>query len=79
MTSSPRPPDVGGRLGPSGGTTVLGGESAPARGYLLDNARAEAGEGVVLMSQPAGTPQGRSHRGEHGPVCTKGTVREPAD
>ena len=32
------------RPDPIDGTTALGGESAPARGYLLDNARAEAGE-----------------------------------
>ena len=38
MTSSPRSPHVGGRPDPTGGT------AAPARGYLLDNARTEAGE-----------------------------------
>ena len=51
MTSSPRPPHVGGRPDPTGGTTALGGESAPARGYLLDNARAEAGERFVWLAE----------------------------
>src|SRR6478752_7855671 len=51
MTSSPRPPDVGGRLDPTGRTTVPGGESAPARGYLLDNARADAGERFVWLAE----------------------------
>ncbi|MGD0561051.1 MAG: hypothetical protein ABSA93_39530 [Streptosporangiaceae bacterium] len=51
MTSSPRPPHVGGRPDPIGGTTALGGESAPARGYLLDNARAEAGERFVWLAE----------------------------
>lgn len=51
MTSSPRPPDVGGRPDPIGRTTALGGESAPARGYLLDNARAEAGERFVSLAE----------------------------
>ena len=46
MTTLPRPPHVGGRPDPIDGTTPLG-ESAPARGYLLDNARAEAGERFV--------------------------------
>src|SRR5689334_8864005 len=36
MTSSPRLPDLGGR---------------PARGYLLDNARAEAGERFVWLAE----------------------------
>src|SRR5690242_17356191 len=36
--TSPRPPHVGG-------------ESAPARGYLLDNARAEAGERFVWLAE----------------------------
>ena len=44
MTSSPRPPDAG-------VTHALGGESAPARGYLLDNARAEAGERFVWLAE----------------------------
>ncbi|MGW4475389.1 methyltransferase domain-containing protein [Nonomuraea sp. NPDC004354] len=51
MTSSPRPPHVGGRPDPIGGTTALGGEPAPARGYLLDNARAEAGERFVWLAE----------------------------
>lgn len=50
MTSSPRPPDVSGRPDPSGGITALGGESAPARGYLLNNARAEAGERFAWLA-----------------------------
>src|SRR4029079_2649778 len=36
--NAPRPPHVGG-------------ESAPARGYLLDNARAEAGERFVWLAE----------------------------
>ena len=51
MTSSPCPPHVGGRPDPIGGTTAPGGESAPARGYLLDNARAEAGERFVWLAE----------------------------
>ena len=51
MTSSPRPPDVGGRPDPIGGTTALGGESAPGHGYLLDNARAEAGERLAELAE----------------------------
>jgi hypothetical protein len=51
MTSSPRPPSVGGRPDPTGGTTALGGESVPANGYLLDNARVEAGERFVWLSE----------------------------
>jgi hypothetical protein len=39
MTSSPRPPHA------------LGEEGAPARGYLLDNARAEAGERFVWLAE----------------------------
>src|SRR3954451_22841197 len=42
--TSPRPPDAGGRPDPIGATTARGGQSADPRGYLLDNARAEAGE-----------------------------------
>jgi SAM-dependent methyltransferase len=34
-----------------GGTTAPGGDSAPARGYLLDNARAEAGERFVWLAE----------------------------
>jgi hypothetical protein len=51
MTSSARPPDVGGRLDPIGATTALGGESALAGGYLLDNARAEAGQRFVWLAE----------------------------
>ena len=52
MTSSPRLPHVGGRPDdPIGGTSAPGGESAPARGYLLDNARAEAGERFVWLAE----------------------------
>ena len=51
MTTSPRPPHVGGRPDPVDGTTALGGEFAPARGYLLDNARAEAGERFVWLAE----------------------------
>ena len=51
MTSSPRPPDVGGRTDPIGGTTAPGEESGPARGYLLDNARAEAGERFAWLAE----------------------------
>ncbi|MEK0098677.1 methyltransferase, partial [Streptomyces sp. A475] len=40
-----------GRPDPTGGTAALGGESAPARGYLLDNARAEAGERFVWLAE----------------------------
>lgn len=50
VTSSPRPPHVGGRPDPIGGT-ALGGDSASARGYLLDNARAEAGERFVWLGE----------------------------
>ncbi|MFJ4188558.1 methyltransferase domain-containing protein [Kitasatospora sp. NPDC089509] len=45
MTSSPRPPQVGGRPEPTGEAT------ASARGYLLDNARAEAGERFVWLAE----------------------------
>ena len=41
--TSPRPPH--------GGTTALGAESAAARGYLLDNARTEAGERFVWLAE----------------------------
>jgi ubiquinone/menaquinone biosynthesis C-methylase UbiE len=51
MTSSPRPPHVGGRPDPRGGTTAPGAQSAAARGYLLDNARAEAGERFVWLAE----------------------------
>ncbi|MFG3137229.1 methyltransferase domain-containing protein [Streptomyces sp. NPDC048211] len=51
MTSLPRPPHVGGRPDPTDGTAAWGGESAPARGYLLDNARAEAGERFVWLAE----------------------------
>lgn len=44
MTSSPRPSHVDGRPKPTAGTTAPRRASEPARGYLLDNARAEAGE-----------------------------------
>jgi SAM-dependent methyltransferase len=47
MTSSPRPPHVGGRPDPAGVATAPGGESA----YLLDNARAEAGERFVWLAE----------------------------
>jgi len=49
VTSSPRPPDVGGRPDPTGGTTASDGQSA--RGYLLDNARVEAGERFVWLAE----------------------------
>ncbi|MFI7539461.1 hypothetical protein [Streptosporangium sp. NPDC049376] len=51
MTSSPGSPHVGGRPDPADGTTALGGEPAPTRGYLLDNARAEAGERFVWLAE----------------------------
>ena len=51
MPSSPRPPHVGGRPDPIGATSGFGGESAPARGYLLDNARVEAGERFVWLAE----------------------------
>jgi hypothetical protein len=51
MTSSPRPPHLRDRPDPIGGTTALGGKSAPARGYLLDNARAEAGERFAWLAE----------------------------
>src|SRR4051794_17526817 len=51
MTSSPRPPDAGGRPDPIGATTARGGQSADPRGYLLDNARAEAGERFVWLAE----------------------------
>ena len=51
MTSSPSPPHAGGRPDPVGGTTALSGQSAPANGYLLDNARAEAGERFVWLAE----------------------------
>ena len=51
MTSSPRPPNVGGRPDPTGETASLGEESAPASGYLLDNARGEAGERFVWLAE----------------------------
>ncbi|GAA2467124.1 hypothetical protein GCM10010388_69320 [Streptomyces mauvecolor] len=51
MTSSFRPPHVGGRPDPTVGTTACGEESPPARGYLLDNARAEAGERFVWLAE----------------------------
>ena len=50
MTASPRPPHASGRPGPVGGTTAPGGEPASARGYLLDNARAEAGERFAWLA-----------------------------
>jgi SAM-dependent methyltransferase len=50
MTSSPRPPHAGGPPGPTGGTAAPGGEPAHAGGYLLDNARAEAGERFVWLA-----------------------------
>src|SRR3954464_2365373 len=49
MTSTPRPTHVGGRPDSTDGTTTLAGESA--RGYLLDNARAEAGERFVWLAE----------------------------
>jgi hypothetical protein len=51
MTSSPGPPHAGGRPDPIGGTTAPGGEAAPARGYLLDNARAEAGARFAWLAE----------------------------
>ena len=50
VTSSPRPPHVGGQTDLIGGTAALGGASAAGRGYLLDNARAEAGERFVWLA-----------------------------
>ncbi|WP_084557461.1 methyltransferase domain-containing protein [Hamadaea tsunoensis] len=50
MTSSPRRPD-GGRLDPTGAPTPPGGESTPDRGYLLDNARTEAGERFAWLAE----------------------------
>lgn len=51
VTSSPHSPLVDGRPDPKGATGTLGGESAAARGYLLDNARAEAGERFVWLAE----------------------------
>jgi len=52
MTSSPGPPHLGGRPDdPTGGSTAPGGQCAPAHGYLLDNARAEAGERFVWLAE----------------------------
>ena len=51
VTSSPHLPRVGGRLDSKGGTGTVGGEPAAARGYLLDNARAEAGERFVWLAE----------------------------
>lgn len=51
MTSSPRRPHVDGRTDPDSGTSALGGQSAPDRGYLLDNARVEAGERFVWLAE----------------------------
>jgi SAM-dependent methyltransferase len=51
MTSSPRPPDVGDRPDAIGGTTARGRQAADARGYLLNNARAEAGERFVWLAE----------------------------
>ncbi|WP_084713273.1 methyltransferase domain-containing protein [Streptacidiphilus rugosus] len=51
MTSSPRPPHAGGRPEQTGGTTAPGGDSAPGRGYLLDNARVEAGERFAQLAE----------------------------
>src|SRR5689334_25095037 len=49
--TSPRPPYVGGQPDSTGRTPVLSGEPAPTRGYLLDNARAEAGERFVWLAE----------------------------
>src|SRR5919199_3675051 len=51
MTASPQPPDVDGQVDPTSVVTVPEGESAPARGYLLDNARAEAGERFAWLAE----------------------------
>lgn len=51
MTSSSPPPGAGGRPGPGGGTAAPAGQPAPARGYLLANARAEAGERFTWMAE----------------------------
>lgn len=51
MTSSSRTPLVDGRPEPTDGTTGPGGESPPDHGYLLDNARAEAGERFVWLAE----------------------------
>jgi len=51
VTFSPRPPHVDGRPDPKSGTIAHGGASAAARGYLLDNARAEAGERFVWLAE----------------------------
>ncbi|GAA0592717.1 methyltransferase domain-containing protein [Streptomyces crystallinus] len=50
MTSSPRPPHAGSRPHPTDGT-ARGGEPASAQRYLLDNARAEAGERFVWLAE----------------------------
>ncbi|MFJ5925056.1 methyltransferase domain-containing protein [Kitasatospora sp. NPDC092948] len=49
MTSSPRPPHVDGPPDPTDRATAPAGEAA--RGYLLDNARAEAGERFVRLAE----------------------------
>ncbi|WP_083462327.1 methyltransferase domain-containing protein [Kitasatospora griseola] len=49
MTSSPRQPQADGRPDSTDSTTAPGGESA--RGYLLDNARVEAGERFVQLAE----------------------------
>lgn len=52
MTSSPRSPQVGGRPDSIDGPTAVGGGAADrVRGYLLDNARAEAGERFVWLAE----------------------------
>ena len=51
VTSSPHLPRVGGRLDSTGRTGTVGAEPAAARGYLLDNARAEAGERFVWLAE----------------------------
>ncbi|MFC6159540.1 methyltransferase domain-containing protein [Kribbella jiaozuonensis] len=51
MTSSSRQQHAGGRPDSNRDTGALGGESAPASGYLLDNARVEAGERFVWLAE----------------------------
>jgi hypothetical protein len=66
VTSSPLPP--------------RGGESAPARGYLLDNARAEAGERFVWLAEMLdGVTRGHFDRlgARAGPRCREAGAGGP--
>src|SRR5579884_391686 len=51
MTSSAHVPHVGGQADQIVETSALGGQAVAARGYLLDNARAEAGERFAWLAE----------------------------